>query len=104
MSKRSSFIKGSGPLSKAEKKFEQWLTNEGYQAVSDMYPAAVEVITLVDDYIREFPERAADRRELEQHSEDIGFVSDYVDDEIDIEEDDDIGKDHRRGLDDDDRW
>ncbi len=81
MAARSRFIKGSGPLSKSKRHFERWLVQQGYEACSEMYPAAVWASALVGEYLRDYPEHETDKSAVEKHAEDIGWISTYVDEE-----------------------
>lgn len=82
---RSRFISDYGKLSKPRCRFERWLRDQGYEAASEMYPAAVQALSLVDDYLREYPEHALMQIIVEHHAKLIGWVSDYQDDEPDEE-------------------
>lgn len=88
MSARSDFGKHN-PISKAKKRFEDWLQRQGYEECADMYPAAVEAVSLVDEYLREYPDHEEDRSVLEHHAEGIGWVSDYQGEEEDTDDVDD---------------
>ena len=60
---------------------------QAYESVSDAYPAAVLAISLVDEYLDDCTEYARFRVLIEQHAENIGWISNY---EFEDETDDDI--------------
>ncbi len=86
MSARSRFLHERVRLSLPKRRFERWLLDQGYEAASEMYPGAVEVTALVDEYLRECPEHALMKILIDHHAKAIGWVSDYVPDEADEEE------------------
>lgn len=81
MSTRSSFLHERIKISLPKRRFERWLFEQGYEAASELYPGAVEAITLVDEYLRECQEHALMKKLIEYHAEAIGWVSDYKDEE-----------------------
>jgi hypothetical protein len=86
MSARSRFLKDREPISKHKSRFENWLSDRGYAGCSSMYPAAISTSTLVDEYLEDYPEREEYRDLIEEHAEEIGWISDY-DDEGEDDED-----------------
>jgi hypothetical protein len=86
MSVRSRFLESRDPISKLKQRFEAWLTDMNYDGCTELYPAAVLASALVDEYLQEYPEHGKHKEAIEQHAEEIGWVSDYgaeEDDEID---------------------
>lgn len=81
---RSYYVKGRR-LPSPSVRFELWLREGGYEAVSEMYPGAVRATALVYDYLQEFPERNAKLAVIEVHAKEIGWVSDYQQEEDDEE-------------------
>lgn len=84
MSLRSKFT--DKVISKPRAKLEEWLLDLGYDSVADHYPAAIEALTLLDDFLQEFPDMIEFRSILKKHCQEIGFISDYG--ELDEEEED----------------
>lgn len=83
---KSIFIKGK-VISKPKAKLELWLKESGYHKVSEMYPGAVLAESLIDDYFRDYPERAAERVIAEHHATALNWVSDYIEESDDEEPD-----------------
>ena len=81
---QSRFIDGE-PISKPAYQFERWLRSQNYESVTEMYPAAVPAVALIDDYLQEYPERRGVRGIIIHHAEEIGWISDYRD----VEDDED---------------
>ncbi len=76
---KSSFVKGKGKLTAAEVDFETWLTENNYYSVnSSNYPASIHAITLVQSFIDDHPEHENKTIDLEEHADDIGWISDLL--------------------------
>jgi hypothetical protein len=70
-------------MANPKKNFDKWLKRSGYDKASEMYPGAFQAVSLVDEYFEEYPEREQQRDAVEQYAEEIGWISDYVEDEED---------------------
>jgi hypothetical protein len=87
MATRSRFLPDRNQLSKPKARFEGWLLDQGYESCSISYPAATSASALVDEYLQDYPEREGERRRIEAHAEEIGWISDYdEDEELDVED------------------
>ena len=65
----------------ARRSFKRWLLRLQYDSCVEAYPAAIHAITLVDEYLREYPDYVESKPMLERYAERIGWISDYQNDD-----------------------